>query len=72
MIMSRTFSADESFFEVIDRKAAQAGVTPSYLLRAMVSEFLLTHDFLRVPDALGPVWRKKEQADRASPRGQGG
>lgn len=59
-MMSRTFSADESFFKVMDAKAEKAGVSPSYLLRAMIQEFLLSHDLVKGSDDLFPKWVKRE------------
>ena len=59
MIMSRTFSADESYFKAMDQKAEKAGVTPSAFFRALI-ELSMDYDFVREPDSLGPVWVKRE------------
>ena len=58
-IMSRTFSGDESFFKVMDRKAEQAGVTPSFLLRALIQDFLIDHDLVKGPDDLVPKFVRR-------------
>jgi hypothetical protein len=60
MLQSRTLSADSSYWKLFELKAKQANTTASALFRAMVEEFLTTHDLVRDPKALTPVWRKRE------------
>jgi hypothetical protein len=66
-IMTRAFSADESFFKVHHQKAEKAGMSDSAFYRALIS-LALDYDLVRGPNDLLPKWVMKEQRDARANR----